>query len=159
LSAESTLFPPITLRLVRVDDAQRIAFLSEQLGYPATVLEMQQRLNTLQHHEDHALYVAAIGEDFVVGWVHVHRCFMAIAPTLALILGLVVDVEYRCCGIGQLLVERIEQWASDRGCQTVMVRSNVIRQDAHRFYQRLGYANIKQSMVFSKNLVPAIGNQ
>ncbi|MDY7013486.1 MAG: hypothetical protein SVX43_07740 [Cyanobacteriota bacterium] len=44
----------------------------------------------MQHHEDHTVYVAVVGED-VVGWFHSHRCVMAISPTLALIFALAVD--------------------------------------------------------------------
>ncbi|MDY6781398.1 MAG: GNAT family N-acetyltransferase [Cyanobacteriota bacterium] len=139
------------IRLACEDDAHRLVRLSAQLGYPATVSQMQQRLKTLLHHEDHAIYVAAIGKE-VVGWVHVHRCALAIAPTLALIFALAVDENYRRRAIGRKLVEQIEQWARDKGCHSVLVRSNIIRQDAHGFYQHLGYVNIKQSMVFPKSL-------
>lgn len=141
----------ITVRPGTREDADRIAVLSGQLGYPATAQQMQQRLSVLQDREDDAIYVATTEEGFVIGWVHVHRCYMAISPTLALILALVVDEAYRRCGVGQMLVERIEQWARDRDCQTILVRSNILRQEAHCFYQRLGFINIKQSMVFAKS--------
>jgi catechol 2,3-dioxygenase-like lactoylglutathione lyase family enzyme len=39
------------------------------------------------------------------------------------------------------------------GCEMMRVRSNVIRERAHRFYtERLGYEVVKQQMVFGKTL-------
>jgi GNAT superfamily N-acetyltransferase len=64
-----------------------------------------------------------------------------------------VDEQYRGCGIGRFLLQHIERWAEEKGCDTILVRSNIIRTEAHLFYQRVGYENIKQSKVFAKKLV------
>lgn len=139
-------------RLASGDDVQRIATLSEQLGYPASAQEIRRRLQQVQQDKDHAVYVAEQADGRVVGWVHVYLRLLLVADLQAEIGGLVVDEECRQAGIGQLLMQRAEQWARDMGCQTVGLRSNVIRREAHLFYERIGYTNYKTSRVFRKIL-------
>jgi GNAT superfamily N-acetyltransferase len=67
--------------------------------------------------------------------------------------GLVVGESHRGQGVGQLLMQQAEEWARARGCRAVYLRTNVIRTDAHRFYERLGYTRIKTQHAFRKNLV------
>ena len=54
--------------------------------------------------------------------------------------------------IGATLVAAAEAWARERGHGRMRVRSNVLRQPAHRFYERLGYAVTKRQAVFDKSL-------
>jgi GNAT superfamily N-acetyltransferase len=66
--------------------------------------------------------------------------------------GLVVDEGYRRRGIGRLLMQQAEQWACEKGCWAVYLRSNVVRKDAHAFYEGIGYSNVKTSLAFRKTL-------
>jgi hypothetical protein len=49
-------------------------------------------------------------------------------------------------------MQYIEQWALLNNCQGVLIHSNIKRQEAHSFYERIGYTNIKQSLTFQKVL-------
>jgi GNAT superfamily N-acetyltransferase len=49
-------------------------------------------------------------------------------------------------------MERAEEWAQEKGCESVYVRSNAVRERAHRFYERIGYTNVKTSLTFRKAL-------
>jgi GNAT superfamily N-acetyltransferase len=53
---------------------------------------------------------------------------------------MVVDEPFRGRGIGTELVRAAEQALKERGCYMVEVTSHVRRTEAHRFYERLGYA-------------------
>lgn len=143
--------PTITVRIAQPEDAGSIATLCGQLGYPTSPEAVAQRCQRMQANNQHIVYVALANAN-VVGWVHGHLCDLVITAPQILILGLVVDKHHRGYGIGRLLMQYIEQWAEERGCDTILVRSNVIRTDAHLFYQRVGYENIKQSKVFAKRL-------
>ena len=66
--------------------------------------------------------------------------------------GLVVDEDHRCCGVGRLLMQQAEQWAREKGCSEVYLRSNVVREGAHAFYEGIGYSSAKTSMAFRKAL-------
>jgi GNAT superfamily N-acetyltransferase len=54
--------------------------------------------------------------------------------------------------VGRRLVERGEAWAREKGLNTIGVHSNVVRERAHSFYLRLGYAVTKSQKVFRKSL-------
>jgi GNAT superfamily N-acetyltransferase len=50
-----------------------------------------------------------------------------------------VHDDYRGTGIGGALVGDAVERARALGCYRVQLTSNVVRQDAHRFYERLGF--------------------
>ncbi len=50
-------------------------------------------------------------------------------------------------------MQYIERWAAVVGCQGILIRSNIKRKEAHRFYEKIGYINIKQSLIFYKELI------
>ncbi len=145
----STAVAPL-LRLATSRDAESIARLSGQLGYPSTAAETARRLADLGGNGEHAVFVAE-GDQALLGWIHVRVSHLLLADTPAEIAGLVVDEHHRSRGVGRLLMQRAEQWAADQGCRSVRLRSNVIRDRAHAFYARLGYSVTKSQKVFSKD--------
>jgi len=66
--------------------------------------------------------------------------------------GLVVDAACRGRGYGAELLAAAEDWFRARGVEEVVVRSGGQRHDAHRFYDREGYARLKTQVVFRKEL-------
>jgi GNAT superfamily N-acetyltransferase len=133
-------------------DAERVAVLCQQLGYPASQEQVQRRLHQIHQDESHAVYVAEQSDGHVVGWVHVYIGQLVVTDPQAEIGGLVVDEGYRRRGVGRLLMEQAERWAREKGCWAVHLRSNIVRRDAHVFYERIGYSNVKKSRVFRKVL-------
>ena len=142
----------VAVRLADAGDAERIAVLCEQLGYPATEEEVQSRLDQIRRDGQHAVYVAEGLDGHVVGWVHVYVCPLVVADPQAEIGGLIVDEGYRCRGVGRLLMQRAEQWARQKGCRAVYLRSNIIRKEARAFYEKIGYGNVKTSLALRKVL-------
>jgi GNAT superfamily N-acetyltransferase len=141
----------VPIRLAQPNDAEQIAQLCTQLGYPAAEGQIQQRLAALLLENDHALYVAQRPGEPLLGWVHVYRCHLVHTDPEAQIGGLVVDEAVRRSGAGQRLMQAAEQWAREHNCWAVYLRSNIVRKDAHRFYERIGY-EIVTSSVFRKRL-------
>jgi GNAT superfamily N-acetyltransferase len=121
-----------------------------QLGYPSQPEETLRRLRSVK--TEMSCVFAAVADGDVVGWVHVSLYPILQADHAAQILGLVVDQEWRGQGIGGALLQAAEEWAVERGSRTLYVRSNIIRQDAHAFYQHLGYQLVKTSLTFAKQL-------
>ena len=68
------------------------------------------------------------------------------------ILGMVVDEAYQNLGIGKRLVQEAIRWSRNQGALSLRVRSNVKRKQAHIFYMRQGFAEMKEQKVFSLNL-------
>ena len=64
--------------------------------------------------------------------------------------GLGVRGEYRGKGIGKALLEAAERIAIDNGAPYVGLASGFAREDAHAFYEHLGYK--RTSYWFRKNL-------
>jgi GNAT superfamily N-acetyltransferase len=142
----------VTIRAASPEDAGRLAVLCGQLGYPASADEMQRRLDPIRRDERHVVYVAQSPDGQVIGWIHAYVRPLLEEDVQAEVGGLVIDEAWRNRGIGQCLLHEAEQWARERGCWAVNVRSNVIRERAHRFYQRLGYSNVKTQLSFRKVL-------
>ena len=143
---------PFDIRQSHIQDADRIRILSEQLGYSSTLKQIEQRLKKIQSNAAHILYVATVINDYVVAWGHASVTDLLMLPNQVILWGLVVDENYRNQGIGQALIQSIEQWANQLGCAGIMLYSNIKRQETHLFYEKNGYTNIKQSLVFVKNL-------
>jgi GNAT superfamily N-acetyltransferase len=86
--------------------------------------------------------------------VHVYVLRLVVSDPQAHLGGMVVDERYHRQGAGRALMQRVEAWARERGCWVVTLRSNAVRDDAHAFYEGLGYRNTKTSLTFRKMLHP-----
>ena len=143
----------MTVRAAQDSDVEAIALLSAQLGYPTSIDEMRERHSRIRATRTGEVFVAARTTDgLVVGWTHVvPRLQLEDAP-FAELAGLVVDESERSSGIGAALLAAAEDWARTQGFASMRVRSNVVRERAHRFYEREGYLRIKAQAVFRKPL-------
>jgi GNAT superfamily N-acetyltransferase len=139
------------IREARPRDCARIAELAGQLGYPSSPDEIAKRFDGMQHSNEHAVFVAQLGGE-IAGWVAVFIYRVVEADARAEISGLVVDERYRSQRIGMHLLARAERWAREKGCRAIGLRSNVIRDRAHAFYERLGYHHVKTQKSFRKGL-------
>ena len=142
----------VKIRRARQADAARIAELSGQLGYPATARTMAGRLKLALREKDGACFVAETKEDGVVGWVHVSVTPLLEVEKRAEVNGLVVDEKVRSRGAGWRLMQAAEEWARKKRCKGMSVRSNVLRERAHGFYERHGYEHYKTQKAFRKEL-------
>jgi len=142
----------IRIRPMRPADAARVADLATQLGYPAEAAQIERRFAFLAARPVDTVLVATDDADVPIGWIHVARVASLEADDLALIGGLVIDDGQRSSGIGSALVGAAEDWARSQGARTMLVRSRSTRPRAHRFYQRIGFVQVKLSHVFEKPL-------
>jgi GNAT superfamily N-acetyltransferase len=138
------------VREATLDDAAVLADLVTQLGYPSRSEEMVTRLTTL-HTADSGLLVAEVG-GAVLGVVHVQRLATLVLDDAAEIGALVVDAKWRGQGVGRALLQAAEEWARQRGCSALHVRTNIVRQRAHEFYFRNGFRQVKTSLTLVKKL-------
>lgn len=132
------------------NDAARIAALAGQLGYDVPITHVERQIGHI--NDERTVLVAVVPRAGVVGWIGVALREAVIDSARADIEGLVVEDEYRGNGIGQLLVQEAEQWARRRGCTSMRLVSNVVRERAHEFYKRLGYDILKTQHAFKKAL-------
>jgi len=140
------------IRIARPEDYARMAELAGQLGYPSTADQVAKRLSGLNTTGEHAVFVAQLPDRMIAGWIgaFIYRCVEADARVE--ISGLVVDERFRSHAVGRALLERAEAWAREKGCSATSLRSNVIRDRAHKFYEREGYEHTKTQKSFRKKL-------
>lgn len=139
----------ILIRPIAETDAHAVADLSTQLGYPSTADQVRARLARLGRAVDHAVLVAA-ADGPALGWIHLGATQSLESEPFAELLGLVVDQHHRGQRIGERLVLEGLAWARRCGFAEMRVRTNVVRADAHRFYERLGFKLVKTQKVFAR---------
>ena len=142
----------VGVRRARSTDAEKIAELSGQLGYPTSEKQMKARLKDALRDKDGACFVAESTEDGLIGWIHVSTTPLLEVERRAEVNGLVVDETVRSQGAGALLLTAAEKWARGKRCKSMSVRSNVLRERAHGFYLRKGYEHYKTQKAFRKEL-------
>ena len=130
-------------------DAEALASLSGQLGYPADVPTILRRLAQVERS---VVLVAVNAEGAVCAVAHAEPRRLLIAEPFVELAALVVDERARGSGAGAMLLAAVEAWAREQGFTSVRVRSNVLRERAHRFYLREGYIEKKRQAVFLKRL-------
>ncbi|HZZ37749.1 MAG TPA: GNAT family N-acetyltransferase [Acidobacteriaceae bacterium] len=142
----------ILIRPLSPDDAPAAAELSAQLGYPASPADLRRRIEALAATPDH-IVLAAVLDGRLVGWLDAVIERHLQDPDTVNIGGLVVHDSARGSGVGKRLCEAVEDWARSLSISTVRVRSQIKRTDAHRFYLRDGYRQVKTSFVFEKSVL------
>ena len=135
------------VRRAKLDDGRAIAELARQLGYPGGGA----LLGDILSRDDHAIFVS-IDSGRAIGCIHVCEVLSIESDAFGEIRALVVDEDHRGRGVGEELVRAAEEWTRLRNLAKLRVRSNVVRDAARRFYERLGYGVTKTQNVFDKKL-------
>jgi GNAT superfamily N-acetyltransferase len=127
-------------RMALISDAAGIARLMSNLGYPCTSDQMQARLKVLAKDEAHITYVATINGNLagIIG-AFIGRIYEQ-DDLIGRVIALIVSKEYRGIGLGKLLIQTAEHWINSCGANTVLVNSGFDREDAHKFYESVGYS-------------------
>jgi N-acetylglutamate synthase-like GNAT family acetyltransferase len=121
------------------EDADRVAELLEQLGYPTSPEAARRRLELLVASHNDEVWVAE-RDGTVVGLVAIHvSASLERDGEVAKVSAIVVDEAARRDGIGQQLMALAEREARRRGCVLLFLTTAERRQDAHAFYRGLGF--------------------
>jgi GNAT superfamily N-acetyltransferase len=148
----SAMEQTLVIRELAASDVEAVAKLSGELGYPVSPAVMQHRMRKFLQTPAQAAYVACTAEGEVAGWIEMKIVQFLAEDAQVEIGGLIVSGDFRNRGIGKRLLARAEQWAKEQGVSRIVVRSRSTREAAHRFYLREGYAQVKTSAVFAKEV-------
>lgn len=143
------------VREAQSTDLEALVELAAQLGYAADKDKIESRLQSIMSDQNSVLLVAADDTNHAIGFVHIGVRPLIVADRTAEVCGLVVHSGVRAKGFGKTLLQAAEQWAVKKQCREVTLRSNVLREEAHEFYKRLGYTIYKTQFAFKKNIGPA----
>jgi uncharacterized protein YbbK (DUF523 family)/GNAT superfamily N-acetyltransferase len=141
------------IRPARLEDCEELARLAAELGYPCDEAEVRQRISKYLVGQDMVIIVAQLGSG-LAGWTSVEIIERFYLPPFAEISGFVVDGRFRGEGIGRLIMSEAELWAASKGVGLLKLKTNVTRQGAHRFYERLGFEKTKEQYIYSKEIGP-----
>jgi GNAT superfamily N-acetyltransferase len=129
---------PIDLRAATAADAERIAALFSDEGYPAGPSDIVDRL--ARFDSDGSRVIVADNGGEVLGFVAVHALArFEHSDRIIRIMALVVDAGERGRGIGRLLMEEAERIGRDLDAAFAEVTAGHHRPDARRLYEELGY--------------------
>ena len=140
---------PVNCREMTPEDIEAVSPLLEQLGYAVAGDELAHRIDAVFATDGHALLVAE-KSGHVVGFLHVFARPALEKPPEAVVQAMAVEKEARGAGIGRALMTAAEDWARARGFSSVALFSKVGRDDAHGFYEYLGYSPVATSNLLRK---------
>jgi GNAT superfamily N-acetyltransferase len=130
--------PPITLRNATPDDAERIASLFTDEGYPAGPSDIVTRLERFASAHSRVIVAELDGE--VLGFMALHALpRFEHDDRIIRVLALVVDAGVRERGVGHLLMTEAEAVGRELGAAFVEVTAGHHRPDAQRLFESLGY--------------------
>lgn len=142
------------IRNATENDLSKMAFLMLQLGYPTTTEAMAARFKRIQLDNNHNTLLAE-DQGEIIGMAGAFKQFTYEFDHLVVrIIVFIVDENHRRSGVGQRLINAVEDWAIEQGAVALTLTSGnrPERIAAHQFYTRCGY--IPKSTGFSK-LMPS----
>jgi ribosomal protein S18 acetylase RimI-like enzyme len=130
----------VTLRPAQVADAEQVASLMTELGYPSTAVGVKDRLHDSLNSRTSCCVVAQ-GDNEVIGLMCAELMpYFPTGSTICRVTSLVVSSRHRSRGVGERLAAAASAFAREHTCSGIEVTSAERRVDAHGFYQRLGFA-------------------
>ena len=141
----------LLIREALFQDADVLTSLTAQLGYPCTKEEILERLIPYQN-KSHGEVLVAVLDGTVVGWISLNIVRYFYVEPFIEVSGFIVEEKEREKGIGKRLLGEAEVWTKEQGCRRIRIRTNVIRIEAHRFYENNGYKKIKEQKVYMKEI-------
>ena len=132
-------FFALTIRAAEVNDAAALAQLMCELGYETTKSEMQMRVERIATDERYRTFVA-VRDGQVCGMIGTLTCpnYEHNDPG-GRILALATLSTMRRRGIGRALIATAEKDFAHRGIGRVALNTRLAREDAHKFYESVGY--------------------
>lgn len=145
------------VRRAQARDADEVARLYGQLVANPALRVLPERLTELENAASAALFVAERAHR-LVGTVLVALCADAMfgLRPFAIVENIVVDAQARGQGIGTALLREVDRFCLAAGCSKIMLLSAAERTDAHRVFERAGYAgDRKRGFVKYRNALQA----
>jgi aminoglycoside 6'-N-acetyltransferase I len=83
----------------------------------------------------------SLRSDYVPGATH---------RPVAYVEGIYVKEEYRNQGVGTVLIQAAQQWASDRGCLELASDALIENTASHEFHTKMGFREVERTVFFIK---------
>ena len=122
------------------------------LGYDIDVENVKKQIKKLTNDKKQHIIIGYEDENTrkIIGFVHA-QMYESFYSGLGLnILGLAVNPDFQGRGIGKKLMERLEQYAVENSISFIRLNSALKREEAHKFYEHIGYTCDKVQKRFIK---------
>jgi ribosomal protein S18 acetylase RimI-like enzyme len=136
--------PAVVIRPADDADLEAVLGLYAQPGYDdgrmLSLADARKMLARFKSYPDYTLYVAT-HDGAIVGTfaLLIMDNFGHLGTPSAVVEGVVVAPHMQSRGIGQIMMDFARDRSTEKGCYKVVLSSNVKRERAHAFYERLGY--------------------
>ena len=131
------------IRHAKLKDTPELLSLLSELGYPATLENLNRRFLKFLDNPGYGVAVCEMNEEIMglVAWTKTDN--LVSDATRFSIVGLVVSTGHRGVGIGKKLIKFVEDIAKQHSPAIIDLTSGLRRaQDGtHEFYKRIGYQN------------------
>ena len=128
----------VTVRAATTSDADRLASLLTDEGYPAGASDLAARIDRFSAPDSHVLVAEA--SDEVIGFIAFHLLpRFETDERFARIVALVVDPGVRARGIGRRLMTEAEVVCKAEGAAFLEITAGHHRPDARKLFESLGY--------------------
>ena len=142
------------IRNIHVEDAAAIEHICRTaLGHETTSAHLKLRIEELSR--DSCYYIAVYEDDVThetLGFIQAERYDLLYGDNGWNIIALAVSPEAQRRGIGKQLLTSLEDHAARRGDTFVRLNCNIVRTDAHEFYQHMEYNCDKTQKRFIKHI-------
>ena len=140
-------------REINTTDTPEVAEICKAaLGYDVDVENVKKQIAKLTNDKNQHIIIGYEDENIrkIIGFVHA-QMYESFYSNLGLnILGLAVNPDFQGRGIGRKLIEKLEQYAVENSISFIRLNSALKREEAHKFYEHIGYTCDKVQKRFIK---------
>ncbi|MBQ9032030.1 MAG: GNAT family N-acetyltransferase [Parasporobacterium sp.] len=140
------------IRNIQIEDAQDLEHICKKsLGYETTSELLKRRIEELSNNSNYRFLVYEDDiEHQVLGFIQAERYNLLYGGNGWNIIALAVLPAAQQNGIGKQLLAAMEDQAEKEGYTFIRLNCNTIRENAHMFYQSMGYSCDKIQKRFIK---------
>jgi GNAT superfamily N-acetyltransferase len=146
----------VYIREAREEDAEQLSLLLREIDDEVFLSpeEIKEKLKVMQNYSFYKVFVAVEEgrDDTIVGTFTLyildnlgHR-----GTPLAVVESVITHQDHRRKGVGRSMILKAMEIAAERGCYKLVLSSDIKREGAHTFYDRLGF--VRHGVSFRVNL-------
>ena len=140
-------------RGINIADTPEVAEICKTaLGYDVDIENVKEQIEKLTNDKKHHIIIGYEDEKTrkIIGFVHA-QMYESFYSDLGLnILGLAVNPDFKGRGIGKKLMNKLEDYSVDNNISFIRLNSALKREEAHKFYEHIGYTCDKVQKRFIK---------
>lgn len=134
----------ISIRKALIGDAEALAVLLSELGYPHSREQVEERVRSTRDSVSDQILVAATTFG-IKGFMAIHRIeALPYEKPVARLMALCVNAKERGSGLGALMEREALNIARKWGCGRIELSCSQKRTWAHPFYEKLGYQEYRK---------------